>query len=162
MAETLETQRMLANGYEPKRQFRWLLEIDGIDAFTAKTSQRPKKEHEMITIDWINEKRFLAGKGEWQEITIELIDPIAPSQAEKVLEWLRLVHDDETGRMGYATLYKKDFSLKILDPVGNVIEQWTAKGAWPKSADWGDLDYKENEVLTVKFVCKADKWFKDF
>lgn len=162
MAETLETNRMLANAYEPKRQFRWILEIDGIDAFTAKTAQRPKKNFEHITIDWINEKRFLSGKGEWQPIRIELHDPISPSASQKVLDWLRLVHDDETGRMGYASLYKKDWYLKILDPGGVVVEKWKAKGAWPQEIDWGDLDFAQNETLTVSFSCRADKWFQEF
>lgn len=162
MTETLETNRMLANAYEPKRQFRWILEIDGIDAFTAKTAQRPKKNHEHITIDWINEKRFLAGKGEWQPIRIELHDPISPSAAQKVMEWLRLVHDDATGRMGYATLYKKDWTLKLLDPGGVVVERWKAKGAWPQEIDLGDLDFAQNETATVSFQCRADKWYLEF
>lgn len=162
MAETLETNRMLANAYEPKRQFRWLLEIDGVDAFVAKTAQRPKKNFEHITIDWINEKRFLAGKGEWQEIAIELHDPIAPSAVQKVMDWLRLVHDDSTGRMGYATLYKKNFSLKLLDPGGVVVEKWTAKGAWAKDIDGGDLSYDQNETVTVKFNIRADKWILEY
>jgi hypothetical protein len=33
MAEVLEVQDMLANTYEPKRKFRWILQIEGIDAF---------------------------------------------------------------------------------------------------------------------------------
>lgn len=158
MAEILDINQMFANEYEPKRAFRWILEIEGIDAFTAKTAARPKKQHQDITIDWINEKRFLAGKGEWQELPIELNDPIAPSQSQKVLEWLKLVHDDSTGRMGYATAYKKNFFLKLLDGGGLVVEKWQAVGAWPKDIDGGALDFSNNEALTVKFTIRADKW----
>ena len=33
MAETLSVQDMLPNKFEPKRQFRWVFAIEGIDAF---------------------------------------------------------------------------------------------------------------------------------
>jgi hypothetical protein len=158
MAEILDINQMLANEYEPKRGFRWILEIEGIDAFTAKTAARPSKEHEETTIDWINEKRFLAGKGRWNPIDIELYDPISPSQSQKVMEWLKLVHDDSTGKMGYASTYKKDFFLKILDGGGLVVEKWQSIGSWPKNITLGNLDYTDNNALTVKFSCVSDKW----
>lgn len=162
MAETIDITQLFANEYEPKRGFRWILELDGIDAFTAKTASRPSKEHQDITIDWINEKRFLAGKGEWKEIDIELNDPIAPSQSQKVLEWLKLVHDDTTGRMGYAAVYKKTFNLKMLDGQGLVVEKWKCVGAWPKSVQFGALDYAQNDPVTVKFTVRADKWLLEY
>ncbi len=162
MAETLDVNQMLANAYEPKRAFRWILEIDGIDAFTAKTAARPSKQHESITIDWVNEKRFLAGKGEWQTLDIELYDPIAPSQAQKVMQWLRLCHDDATGRMGYASTYKKNWNLKLLDGPGTVVEKWSCVGAWAMNVQFGELNYSNNEALTVKFTIRADKYFLQF
>ena len=36
MAETLSVTDMLPNKFEPKRQFRWVLAMEGIDAFIAK------------------------------------------------------------------------------------------------------------------------------
>lgn len=158
MAEILDVNQMFANEYEPKRQFRWILEIDGIDAFVLKSSARPKKTHEHITIDWINEKRYLAGKGAWEPIDVELHDPISPSASQKVMEWLKLVHDDSTGRMGYAATYKKNFFLKMLDGGGLVVEKWQALGAFPMGIDGGSLDMASNETATVKFSIRADKW----
>lgn len=162
MAEELPENQILANEYEPKRAFRWIFEIDGIDSFVAKTAERPKKTHGEITIDWLNEKRFLAGKPEWQAIQIALYDPIAPSAAAKVWEWLKLVHNDQTGRMNYATVYKKNFTLKMLGPRLEVVEQWTAKGAWPKEITFGTLDMSSDDALTVEFQCRVDKWILDF
>ena len=74
MAETLDVAQMLANTYEPKRKFLWFLEIDGIDAFTAKTAARPKKTHEKIVIDWINQKRHLAGKSVWEAMQVDCLE----------------------------------------------------------------------------------------
>lgn len=156
MAETLDVNTMLANEFEPKRQFRWLVEIDGLDSFAAKTFARPKKDHQEITIDYINQKRFLIGKGEWTPLDIEFYDPINPSQVQKVLDWLRLCHDSQVGRMGYAAVYKKNFVLKLLDGGGMVVEKWRIIGAFPKNIDGGALDYANNESLTVKINLRFD------
>ena len=162
MAETLETTQLLANTYEPKRQFRWILEIDGIDAFTARTAARPDKQFESTVIDYINQKRYVAGKGEWQPIEITLYDPIAPSAAQKVTQWLRLVHDDPTGRMGYAEMYKKNFSLKLLDGIGNVVEKWNFIGAWPMQVNWGELDYASSDNVTITISVRMDECRQEF
>lgn len=156
MAETLEVSQLLANSYEPKRVFEWIMEIDGIDAFTAKTFARPKLQREHITIDYINQKRFLAGKGEWQPLTLEIYDPIEPSAAQKVMDWLYLVHDDTVGRMGYSAMYKKNISLKMLDPIGNVVEKWNLIGVWPQNPDFKDLDMASSDALTVAVELRMD------
>jgi hypothetical protein len=99
MAEVLDVQQMLADSYEPKRKNRWILAINGIDSFTAKTSSRPQLTFDETTIDYINQKRYVAGKGTWAPITVTLYDPIVPSASQKVYEWVRLCWENLTGRM---------------------------------------------------------------
>ena len=41
MAETLSVTEMLPNKFEPKRNYRWVLAIEGIDSFLIKTTKRP-------------------------------------------------------------------------------------------------------------------------
>jgi hypothetical protein len=73
-----------------------------------KTANRPSITFEKVTLDHINVKRKLKGKGEWQDIEITLYDPIVPSGAQQVMEWVRTSHESITGRDGYADFYKKD------------------------------------------------------
>lgn len=157
MVETLEVNQLLANEFEPKRQFEWILELNGIDAFTTKTFARPSRNSEHITIDYINQKRFLAGKSEWQPLDLVLYDPIEPSAAQKVMDWMRIVHDESVGRMGYSSMYKKNFALKMLDPVGNVVEKWNIIGAWPQNVNFGDLDMASSEAVTVTCTIRMDR-----
>jgi len=156
MAEILEVNQMLANAYEPKRKFRWLLQIDGIDAFTLKTSARPKATFEETVIDYVNTKRYLSGKMSWNPMQVVMYDPIAPSAAMKIMDWLRLNYEAATGRMGYATMYKKDVSLKLLDPYGTVVELWDVKGAWAQDIDWGDLDMASSDATEITFQMRFD------
>ncbi len=156
MAEILETNTMLANTFEPKRKFRWILEIDGIDAFTLKTAARPQMTFEETVIDYINTKRYVAGKAAYSPLNITLQDPIAPSAAQKVMNWVRLAYEVITGRAGYASMYKKDWSLKMLDPQGAVIEQWDIKGAWIQDFNGGELDFASSDTAEIAMVVRYD------
>jgi len=158
MAEVLTVDQLLANTAEPKRQFRWILALNGIDAYTAKSTKRPGDgSFDETVIDFINEKRFLSGKFTPSEFNLTLWDPIAPSAAQKVEDWIRLNYEKTTGRMGYADFYKKDFDLKLLDPPGGVAEQWQVQGAWIKGVDYGTLEYSSNEVVQVSLTIRYDK-----
>ena len=157
MAETLEVQQLLADTYEPKRKFRWIIAIDGIDAFTAKTATRPQLTFDETVIDYINQKRYLSGKGTWAPLNLSLYDPIVPSAAQKVLEWIRLDWENTTGRMGYASFYKKTINLKLLDPVGAVVEDWELQGTWIQDANFNDLDYTVSDPVDIAMVLRFDQ-----
>ena len=156
MAETLDVVDMIPNRYEPKRKFRWILQIEGVDAFLAKSTARPQRVFEEITIDWINHKRYLAGKHEFQPLAVELYDPIAPSGAQQVEEWIRLNFESVSGRADYADFYKRDIQLKLLDPVGTVVELWDIKGAWSKDTNYNELAYDNNEAAWVTLSIRYD------
>jgi len=148
---------MLANKFEPKRKFRWIIEIEGVDAFLAKTANRPTYTFEEITIDWINTKRYLAGKFAFETLAITLYDPIAPSGAQQVQEWIRLNYEIVSGRSGYADFYKRDLTLKLLDGVGNVVELWDLTGCWPTNVTYGDLDYASQEAVEMSLTLRFDQ-----
>jgi len=156
MAEVLEVGQLLANTYEPKRKFRWILEIDGVDAFTIKTAARPQATFEEVVVDYINAKRYLTGKMAWNPIAVTLHDPIAPSAAQKIIDWLRLNYEQLTGRMGYASVYKKDITLKMFGPQGSVVELWDIKGAWALDVNMGDLDYASSDNAEISLSIRFD------
>jgi hypothetical protein len=156
MAETLDVTSMLPNKYEPKRAFRWLLAIEGIDAYLMKTAQRPTFQTEEVEIPWINATRYLAGKTKFEPIEVTLHDPIAPSGAQQVMEWIRLCYESVSGRGGYADFYKRDIQLKMLDPVGTVVELWDIKGAFITNANFNELDYTSSDAQMINLSIRYD------
>jgi hypothetical protein len=156
MAEIVEFDRMFYTNFEPKMKNRYIMEIDGIQSYLIKTAARPSITFETIVLDHINIKRKLQGKGDWQDISITLYDPIVPSGAQAVMEWVRLGHESITGRRGYADFYKKDITFYMLGPVGDKIEQWTLKGAFIVSANFGDLDFTSNDPASIELSLAYD------
>jgi hypothetical protein len=162
MAEVLEFDKMFYTNFEPKMKNRYVMEIDGIPSYLVKSAARPSITFETVVLDHINIKRKLQGKGDWQDITITLYDPIVPSGAQSVMEWVRLGHESITGRRGYADFYKKDITFYMLGPVGDKIEQWTLKGAFINSANFGDVSFDSNDPATIELTLSYDYAILEF
>lgn len=156
MAETLSVTDMLPNKFEPKTKFRWLFCIEGIDAYIMREAARPKMENDVQELGWINATRYVSGKWKFGEMPLVLNDPIAPSGAQQVTEWIRLHYESVSGRAGYADFYKRDCQIKVLDPIGTVVELWDLKGCVIKSVDFGDLKYEGSDVQTIALTIQPD------
>jgi hypothetical protein len=162
MAETLSVTDMLPNKFEPKRSYRWVLAIEGVDSFLVTTANRPSVSITEKKIDYINSYRRVAGKLEFGDLSVKLHDPIAPSGAQQIMEWIRTHYESVSGRAGYADFYKRDVQLKMLDPIGTVIELWDIKGAFITSANFQTLDYSGDEVMYIDLTLKMDNCVLQF
>ena len=157
MAETLAVSEMLPNKFEPKRKFRWVFAIEGIDAFLMKTANRPTMAIAETTLKWINATRYLGGRLTFNNMAVTLYDPIAPSGAQQVMEWIRTHYESVSGRAGYADFYKRDIQIKMLDPVGTVVELWDMKGAFITNANYQALNYEDDSTpMTIDLTLRYD------
>jgi hypothetical protein len=163
MAETLSVTDMLPNKFEPKRGYRWILAIEGIDSFLVQTTKRPDATIASTEIKYINSYRKISnGKVVWSDISVDLHDPIAPSGAQQVMEWIRTHMESVSGRAGYADFYKRDIQLKMLDPIGTVVELWDIKGAFITSATFGSLSYSSDDIMKISLTLAVDNCVLQF
>jgi len=162
MAETLDVTSMIPNKFEPKRKNRWVLMIEGIDAYIIKTAARPQITTEEVPVPFINSTRYLAGKTTFSTMGVTLHDPIAPSGAQQVMEWIRLHFESVSGRSGYADFYKRDIQLKMLDPVGTVIELWDIKGAFITDANFNEVTYEDGNPTEISLTLRFDNCVLQF
>ena len=156
MAETLSVQDMLPNKFEPKKKNRWIFALEGIDSFLIKSAARPSISIEEQTISYMNSKRYVAGLASFETLAVTLHDPIAPSGAQQVMEWVRTHFESVSGRAGYADFYKRDCQLKLVDPVGTVIELWDIKGAFLTNAGFGDVSYEDGAPMEISLTLRFD------
>ena len=117
---------------------------------------RPQITFEEVPLHHMNTVRYVKGKGEWQPLSLTMYDPIVPSAAQSVMEWVRLSHESVTGRDGYSDFYKKDVVINVLGPVGDKVEEWTLKGTWIKDAQFGDMDNSANDPVEITLALRYD------
>jgi len=156
MAELIDANDIMFTPFEPKLKNRFIMNIDGVPAYLIKTANRPQLTFEEVTLEHMNVKRYVKGKGAWQTLNVTLYDPVVPSAAQAVMEWIRLSHESVTGRDGYSDFYKKDVNFQILGPVGDVVEEWTLKGTWILDAQFGDMDFATSEPVEITLTLRYD------
>ena len=156
MPELLEPQDIMFTPFEPKLKNRFIMQIDGINAYLIKAINRPTLESDEVILEHMNVTRYVKGKSRWSTLDITLYDAVVPSAAQQVMEWVRLHHESVTGRNGYADFYKKDITFNLLDPVGAVVEEWELKGAYIATATFGDLDFATSDPVEITLTLRYD------
>ena len=144
MAELLNPSEIFYTNFEPKVKNRFILYVDGIPSFIIKKVNRPKLTQAKKELDHINVKSYYKGKSVWDEVTMELYDPIVPSGAQAVMEWVRLHHESVTGRDGYGDFYKKSVTINVLGPVGDKVEEWQLVNSFIVGADFQEMDWSDD------------------
>jgi len=157
MANLIDPTEMMFTAFEPKVKNRYVFYVDGLPSYLIRKAARPKIANGDVTLKHINNERHLKGRSTWETISLELYDPIVPSGAQAVMEWVRLHHESVTGRNGYADFYKKDCTINILGPVGDKVEEWTLKGAFITEADFGEVTWEnDNEPAIITMTLRFD------
>jgi len=140
----LDPNEIFFTAFEPKVQNRFIMYVDGIPSYFIKGIGGLSYSSEEITLNHINVMRKVKGRSNWEDVSMTLYDPITPSGAQAVMEWVRLHHESVTGRDGYSDFYKKDLTVDILGPVGDIVSEWIIKGAFIKEATFSDLSWDED------------------
>lgn len=152
----LDSNEVFFRAFEPKVGNRFIMYMDNIPSFMVKGVSAPSFEDNSIKLDHINSYRKIRGKREWNTVDMTLYDPITPSGAQAVMEWARLGYESVTGRAGYSDFYKKDLTLNILGPVGDVVSEWILKGAFLTSVNQGDLDWSSDDPIELAITVDMD------
>jgi hypothetical protein len=153
---TIDPNELMFRAFEPKVQNRYVMYIDGIPSFMVKQVAAPSFVDESIKLDHINSYRKIRGKREWQNMEMTLYDPVTPSGAQAVMEWARLSYESVTGRAGYSDFYKKDLTLNVLGPVGDIVSEWIIKGAFITNFAQGTLNWSNSEAVELTITVAMD------
>jgi hypothetical protein len=152
----LDPNEIFFTPFEPKQQNRFVLYVDGFPAYLIKGLGAVSLSQGTVALNHINVQRFVKGKTTWGTIALTLYDAITPSGAQSVMEWVRLHHESVTGRDGYSDFYKKDLTVNILGPVGDIVSEWIIKGAIITDATFGDYNYDNEGAVEISMTVQPD------
>jgi len=153
----LDPNEIFFTAFEPKQANRFIMYIDGIPAYTIKAVGAITLAQGSVPLNHINVQRYVKGKTTWGTIQFTLFDPITPSGAQAVMEWVRLHHESVTGRDGYSDFYKKDLTFDVLGPVGDIVSEWVIKGALITSAEFGEYNWDTaDQAINLTMTVQPD------
>jgi hypothetical protein len=149
---------------DPKRQYRFTLNMGNIPVWTVKTAMKPKSNVSVVEHSFINHTFKYPGRVTWDNITVTLVDPVDPDLAMSMLDALRNsgyqypTDSNVRGSISKAQSVRDGLgsvTLRQIDGDGNVIEQWYLKNPWIVSIDYGGtLDYTSDAMneITVEIA----------
>jgi hypothetical protein len=159
----LSSNEIFFTAFEPKQPNRFIMEMDGFPAYIVKGIGAINLTQGTTELNHINIQRFVKGKTTWGPIEFTLFDPITPSGAQAVMEWVRLHHESVTGRDGYSDFYKKDLTFNVLGPVGDIVSQWIIKGALITDVTFGDYSWDTvDEAVEISMTVQPDYCILNF
>jgi hypothetical protein len=174
------TQFWSQKGSDPKRKFRFQLEIpgqggaDSIPIWSVKTVTKPKANVATVEHSFLQHTFKYPGRVTWDNITMTLVDPGSPNLAEA---WLKKLHKSgysspnstqQQAAVGATTMNKRDsvdalgvVYITMTDQDGVAIERWALYNPWIVSIDWGgQLDYTSDDMAEI--TCELAFDWADF
>ena len=154
----------------PKLQYRFrvnFLNFGTNNATNELTKQvidvtRPSVSFGEINIPVYNSTMYLAGRHEWQPLTINVRDDASGSVSKLVGQQLQKQMDFvEQASAATGQDYKFQTNIEILDG-GNgtnapiVLETWECYGCFLQAANYNNLAYSANEVVTIQLSIRYD------
>jgi len=150
-----------SNNSEFHRNHRWRIDDIGVpptiainpeERFYAQSVQLPSlvfEEEKLRTGSAINYK--IAKKAEWQDVTIKFYDVYGLYEIYK--DWQDAIWTQKEG-IGSPSFYKGQPIISLTNAEGNVTQQYTMYGAYPKSITHGELSYADSiiKLLTVTYT----------
>jgi|TARA_B110000211_G_C14093299_1_gene560824 hypothetical protein len=153
----LDPNEIFFTAFEPKQQNRFLMLVDGVPSYFIKGVGAISLTQGEVVLNHINVYRKVKGKTTWGDVQLTLHDPVSPSGTQTIMEWVRLHHESVTGRDGYSDFYKKDVTLNILGPVGDIVSEWVLKGCFIKDANFGEYSWDNADAAqTITMTLAPD------
>tara|TARA_R100000388_G_C7238714_1_gene159720 strand:- start:519 stop:1178 length:660 start_codon:yes stop_codon:yes gene_type:complete len=162
---------------EPKRQFRFLLQLSPIESYVITKVNRPSFDVGEAEHKFINHTFYYPGRVTWQDVTFTLVDSVMPDttgilmkmlmasgyrfpnnqdQAQRTISKVEAV--SAVGSCLIHVLGHGDTSATVDGAAtsSEILETWTLKNPWIKSVNMGDLDYGSDDILSMDVTLKYD------
>lgn len=148
--------------FEPQRQNNWLLSVGGLAGDRSiqlglEASSLPSVAVEEVELNFLNIRRYVAGKAVYDTIPLVLKDMVDAGVASALKTWSEQVFNPFTHKIGLARDYKKQADLILFAPDGTLTRTWSLIGAFPLSVNYGTLDMSSSDKVLIEGVIRYDR-----
>lgn len=154
----------------PKMQYRFRILFDnfGISQPTTELTKqvidftRPSVSFAEVPLEIYNSRIYLAGKPQWEAVTLNVRDDASGEVAKLVGEQIQKQFDfAEQASAAAGVDYKFQLRCQILDGgngvfAPNVLETWELYGCYVSAANYNSLNYGTSEAVTISLTLRFD------
>lgn len=139
----------------PLKQFKFTIEIDGLDQFLCQEVTLPDQIVEEVEHTEGNFKVRTPGLVTLGDITLSKLKP-ADTADDWALEWITSVQDLSTGVGGVPADYLRTVVIRLQDNAGNTIETRTYTDCWVKQNTGLTLSKTSSDNIMQEVVIVAN------
>lgn len=149
---------------EPKRSYRWVLNIGGIPHWICKKVDKPSFSVSETPHRYLNYTFYYPGKLEWNTLNITLVDPINPDASKTLMNVLEKSGYKVPQNGNEIQTFSKEKSVDAINPIvitqvgpdGEPIEEWSLYNPWVQQVNFGALDYDSEELVNIELTIRYD------
>ena len=168
---------------EPKRGFRWLLYLEnpqgGFETYVVRDVTKPAFTISETPVKYIAHTFKYPGRLTWNNVTVNLIDPIVPDTSAILTRILqssgyKLPETEEAAKfafskrtasnaLGTPRLEQIDAGITPLAATKDnparrpmAVEEWSLVNAWVSAVTFGSLNYTNEELVAVQLTIIYD------
>lgn len=160
------------NTVEPKRQFRFLLDLSPLDAidtlhsFYVRTAKLPQFQMDGVTeVKYVQHTFKYPGRITWQPIDVTIIDPGTPDAAAVMMNIINnsgyLSPKDPAAAEKSISKAKSNSAmggifLRQIDADGNQIAEWKLHNSFLTNVDFGTQGYDSDDLVEYTLTIDYD------
>jgi hypothetical protein len=158
---------------EPKRQFRFLLQLSPLESYVVTKVNRPSFSIGESEHKFINHTFYYPGRVTWNEVNFSLVDAVLPDSTGILMKMLMasgyrfptnanvtrtLSKAEATAAVGNVMIHVLGSGDQVdpTSPSGEYLETWTLKNPWIKDVAMGDLAYDSDDILSMDVTLRYD------
>ena len=155
---------------DPKRQFRFTVEFQNIDAaqggamlWYAKSATKPSFTIASTEHKYLNHTFYYPGSVTWNDVTVTLVDPVNPDMAATFSDIVVLSgYQPPTDATSLSTMSKAKAAGALgtvivtqIDSDGIELEKWTLWNSFISELKYGDLAYGTDDLSEMSITLKS-------
>jgi hypothetical protein len=157
---------------DPKRNFRFVVEFQGIQAaqggaqlWYAKTVSKPSFAINAAEHKYLNHTFYYPGNVSWNEVTVTLVDPVEPDMTATLADIIQLSgYQPPTDANSLTSISKAKAAgglgtvlVRQLDAMGADLEEWTLWNSFITDVKFGDnLEYGNDDLTELSITMRYD------
>lgn len=165
----MEDRQDIIRVWQPKHQNLWdiiIPNVPGMDghtetlALSMRTAGLPRENTGVVTIPMDTSEAKFAGKTTFDNIELVFNDFIDRETASLIRDWRNRVFNVSNGGGGLVANYKLDGFAKVYsDKTEEYVAEYTLKGAWPSTGNFGSLDKGSAEPVQISVTLVIDRGY---
>ena len=158
---------------DPKRNFRFVVQFDGINdpnsggsqLWYAKSVSKPSFAINAAEHKYLNHTFYYPGNVSWNEVTVTLVDPANPDMTATLADIIQLSGYQPPGSPDALTSISKakaasglgTVTIRQLDAEGNDLETWTLWNSFITDVKFGDnMEYGNDDLTELSVTLRYD------